>query len=176
MKSTGVVRRIDELGRIVIPKEIRKNLRIGEGENLEIYIEQDKIILKKHSTIKELEDFAFKFTEAIYSFIKGNIIITDRENIIAVSGPLKKEISNKELSKELLASLNRRENILENHKKELKLTNNKKIECTDIIKTITVESEVVGMLIIVNEINKIGEIEEKIANICVNFLEKYLEQ
>ena len=176
MKSTGVVRRIDELGRIVIPKEIRKNLRIGEGENLEIYIEQDKIILKKHSTIKELEDFAIKFTEAIYSFIKGNIIITDRENIIAVSGPLKKEISNKELSKELLASLNRRENILEKHKKELKLTNNKEIECTYIIKSITVESEVVGMLIIVNETNQIGEIEEKIANICVNFLEKYLEQ
>ena len=74
MKATGVVRRIDELGRIVIPKEIRKNLRIHEGENIEIYInEKENIVLKKHSLIKEIDDFAQKFTDSLHSFFKKDI-------------------------------------------------------------------------------------------------------
>ena len=69
MKATGIVRRIDELGRIVIPKEIRKTLRIKEGENLEIYVDSDEnIILRKHSLMNKINDFAQNFAEAIYSF------------------------------------------------------------------------------------------------------------
>ena len=74
MKATGVVRRIDELGRIVIPKEIRRTLRIHEGENIEIYIdEKENIVLKKYSVMKKLGDFAQSFTDSIYSFLKHTI-------------------------------------------------------------------------------------------------------
>ena len=69
MKATGIVRRIDELGRIVIPKEIRKTLRLREGENLEIYTNGDEIILKKYSLMNKLEDFASDFTDSIYTFL-----------------------------------------------------------------------------------------------------------
>ena len=77
MYTTGIVRRIDDLGRIVIPKEIRKKLRIRDGENLEILVRDDEIVLKKYSVMKNIEDFASNFTDAIYGFIKHNILITN---------------------------------------------------------------------------------------------------
>ena len=73
MYTTGIVRRIDDLGRIVIPKEIRKKLRIRDGENLEILVRDDEIVLKKYSVMKNIGDFASNFTDAIYGFIKYNI-------------------------------------------------------------------------------------------------------
>ena len=122
MKTTGIVRRIDELGRIVIPKEIRKSLRIKEGESLEILIDNEDIILKKYSVIKNLNDFAQNITDSIYSFIKNNILITDTNSILAVSGPLKKELLNKSIGTDLELKIKRREEMLEKHKKALKIT------------------------------------------------------
>ena len=93
MKATGIVRRIDELGRVVIPKEIRKTLRIHEGENVEIFVDtSENIILKKFSVMKKLEDFAQNLTDVVNSYIKHNIIITDTDSIIATSGEYKKSI------------------------------------------------------------------------------------
>ena len=80
MKTTGVIRRIDELGRIVIPKEIRKNLRIKNGESVEIFVEGDSIILKKFSQIESLENVSVNYVEAFNQIIKHNIIVTDRDN------------------------------------------------------------------------------------------------
>lgn len=73
MKTTGIIRRIDELGRIVIPKEIRKNLRIKNGESLEIYLENDSIILKKYSQIESLKNVSIDYVEAFNQIIKHNI-------------------------------------------------------------------------------------------------------
>ena len=71
MKATGIIRRIDDLGRIVIPKEIRKKLKINEGENIEIYIDDlEHIILKKYSNLKNVKDIAQKITDSIYSCFK----------------------------------------------------------------------------------------------------------
>ena len=92
MKTTGIIRRIDELGRIVIPKEIRKNLRIKNGESLEIYLENDSIILKKYSQIESLKNVSIDYVEAFNQIIKHNIIVTDRDKVIAATGPLKKNI------------------------------------------------------------------------------------
>ena len=83
MKSTGVTRKIDDLGRIVIPKEIRKNLGIRDGESLEIFTEEDSIILKKHSEIEKFEDLGKKLSELIENIFKIDVIITDREKVIA---------------------------------------------------------------------------------------------
>ena len=77
MKSTGVIRRIDELGRIVIPKEIRKNLRIKNGESLEIFLDGDTILLKKYSQIESLKNVSIDYVEAFNQIIKHNIIVTD---------------------------------------------------------------------------------------------------
>lgn len=177
MKATGVVRRIDELGRIVIPKEIRKNLRIREGENIEIYTDiNENIVLRKYSIVKRLGDFAQDFTDSMYSFLKHNIIITDTDNVIAISGDLKKEYINKEISDQLLLSIKRRENILEKHPKKFSIIKNEIIEGTYVINSIYVNSDVVGLVIILSLDENIAELEERIAGIAADFLSKYLEE
>lgn len=91
MKATGIIRRIDELGRIVIPKEIRKSLRIKDGESLEIYVDDNSnIILQKYSTLKEMVDLSQQLTDAFYRNYKKTILISDSNNIIACSGEKKK--------------------------------------------------------------------------------------
>lgn len=174
MKSTGIIRRIDELGRIVIPKELRKNLRIKEGESLEIYIENEDIILKKYSAIKKLTDMASIYVEVINSLIKQNIIITDFDTIIAASGKYKKKLLDKNISDNLVSSIKRRENMLENHVKSINITDFE-IEATYSIHTIIVNGDPVGLVLIFSE-DEI--IDEKIDNTCIvaaNFLAKYLE-
>ena len=107
MKSTGVTRKIDDLGRIVIPKEIRKNLGIRDGESLEIFTEEDSIILKKHSEIEKFEDLGKKLSELIENIFKVDVIITDREKVIAST---KRDILiNKLLDEELIFLIDNRE-------------------------------------------------------------------
>ena len=176
MKTTGVVRRIDELGRIVIPKEIRKTMRIRDGENVEIYVDHDQIILRKYSLVKRLGDFAQDFTDSMHSFLKHNVIINDNDSIIAVSGSLKKDFQNKELSEKMINLITRRENILEKHKKTLEIVQDKEIECTYVMKPIIVNGDMMGMVIILSTDDKITELEEKIALIAANFFNKYLSE
>lgn len=177
MKNTGVIRRIDDLGRIVIPKEIRKNLRINDNESMEIYIYNDEnIILKKHSLLKKIEDFAQKFIDSMNVFIKHNIIITDRNEVIAVSNNLKKGYLHKPISEKLQNSILRRENILEKYKKEIELIPNKIENATFSISSIVANSDVVGLVIIFSFDEEISTLEEKITNIASQFLGKYLEE
>ena len=105
MKTTGIIRRIDELGRIVIPKEIRRSLRIKESESIEIFIDDESIILKKYSIIKNLNDFAQNMADAIHSFIDHSVIITDNDSILAASGQLKKDLLGKNIGVDLESKL-----------------------------------------------------------------------
>lgn len=99
MKETGVVRRIDELGRIVIPKEIRKNLRIREGDPVEIFVSQgESIILKKYSQLNGFESEFAKIASVIASKLNATTLITDNDKVIASAGPLKDVYLNKDLS------------------------------------------------------------------------------
>ena len=176
MKSTGIIRRIDDLGRIVIPKELRKNLRIKEGDNLEIFIDNEDIILKKYSMMNKINDLAQELTDAIYTFTKHSVFITDTDIIIAGSGTLKKDYLNKSISNFIIKSINRREKILENHFKGLNLINEEEIECSYILSTILVNAEAIGMIVIISEKDKLSEIEMQLANIVSTFITKYLEQ
>jgi AbrB family transcriptional regulator (stage V sporulation protein T) len=96
LKATGIVRRIDDLGRVVIPKEIRRTLRIREGDPLEIFVDRDgEVILKKYSPIGELGEFAKEYADSLYEAIGHIALIADRDTIIAVAGAPKKEFLNK---------------------------------------------------------------------------------
>lgn len=177
MKATGVVRRIDELGRIVIPKEIRRNLRIKNGDNIEIYTDaNENIILKKYSIFKQLGDFAQNFTDAMNSFLKHNIIITDTDNVIAISGDLKDKYLNKEISEDLMVSIKRRNNILEKHPKKIKIIKDEEIEGTYVINMVYINGDVVGLVIILSTDSQMTELEERITGIAAQFLTKYLEE
>lgn len=99
MKATGIVRRIDELGRIVIPKEIRRTLRIRESDPLEIYTDNSgKIIFKKYSAIAELSSVAEEYASIISKNSGFPILISDKEQIVAVAGVPKKEFSGRRIS------------------------------------------------------------------------------
>ena len=102
MPATGIVRRIDELGRVVIPKEIRRTLRIREGDPLEIYTDRDgEVILKKYSPIGEMAAFAKDYTESLFRSMGHIACIVDRDQVVAASGVNKKELSDKPISHDL---------------------------------------------------------------------------
>ncbi|MBQ9774175.1 MAG: AbrB/MazE/SpoVT family DNA-binding domain-containing protein [Clostridia bacterium] len=102
MKATGIVRRIDDLGRVVIPKEIRRTMRIREGDPLEIYTDREgEVIFKKYSPIGELAAFAAQYAETLHKTCSLSIVICDRDAVIACSGVSRKDYSDKALSKEL---------------------------------------------------------------------------
>lgn len=176
MKATGVVRRIDELGRIVIPKEIRKTLRIREGENLEIFIDdKENIVLKKYSPMDKMEDFAQNFTDTINALLKHNIIITDNDSIIAVSGKLKKKYINKSISSNLQTVLSKRDKKLENHNSRIKIIEEEELEGTYAISPIISNGDILGLVIIFDDEALIGEADFQVCQIVSNFLGKHLE-
>ena len=102
MKATGIVRRIDDLGRVVIPKEIRRTMRIREGDPLEIYTDREgEVIFKKYSPIGELSAFAAQYAETLYKTCNLSVIISDRDAVIASAGVPRKEYGDKALSDEM---------------------------------------------------------------------------
>jgi AbrB family transcriptional regulator, stage V sporulation protein T len=175
MKKTGIVRRIDELGRIVIPKEIRKTMRIRSGESIEIYIEDNNIILKKYSPMNDFEEFARKYVDSVYTTLKQNIIITDRDDIIAVAGPLKKKYLGKPISEYLENGILRRDNFVEKHVKDIEIITDEKEVATYAFSPILVNGDVVGLVLILSLNNILTEIEEKTAQITAQFLGKHME-
>jgi AbrB family transcriptional regulator (stage V sporulation protein T) len=109
MKTTGIVRRIDDLGRIVVPKEIRKTLRIREGDPLEIFASHEgEILLKKYSQIGELNEFAASYTQALAQVVEGLVCITDRDHIIAAAGAGRREVEGERVSDEVERLMERR--------------------------------------------------------------------
>ena len=99
MKATGIVRRIDDLGRVVIPKEIRRTMRIREGDPLEIYTDREgEVIFKKYSPIGELAAFAAQYAETLHKVCSLDVVICDRDAVIACAGVSKKEYLDKPLS------------------------------------------------------------------------------
>ena len=109
MKATGIVRRIDDLGRVVIPKEIRRTMRIREGDPLEIYTDREgEVIFKKYSPIGELSSFAGEYADTLYKTSSVPIFICDRDVIIAVSGASKRDYMDKKISSELEDIIERR--------------------------------------------------------------------
>lgn len=181
MKATGIVRRIDDLGRVVVPKEIRRTLRIREGDPLEIFTDNEgSIILKKYSPIGEMTPFAKQYAEALSSVAGHMIIITDRDQAIAVAGGVKSELLGKHISKPL-------ENIMT--ERQLYNTANDKtpitiVEGTDmnfkeyqqVIYPIICEGDVIGAVIIMSKNNnRLTDTENKLAGVAALFLARQME-
>lgn len=182
MKATGIVRRIDDLGRVVVPKEIRKTLRIREGDPLEIFTDREgEIILKKYSPIGELSAFAKQYAEALAQSTGYIISITDKDNHIAVAGNGKRELLNKPISKALEELMEKRKPVIASAKDKayIPLTENE-IEPYEhqVIYPILSEGDVIGAVAIVNKDVKeaMGEVEKKLASAAAGFLGRQIEQ
>ena len=180
MKATGIVRRIDDLGRVVIPKEIRRTLRIREGDPLEIFTDREgEIILKKYSPIGELGTFAREFADTL-SQTSGHIVcIVDRDQIIAVAGGSKKEFLDRRVSENLEKMLNQRNSfsasrsdsnfvsILEN--------DDDPSYSHQFVAPIIAEGDVIGAVILMSPDQKMGDTESKLAICAAGFLGKQME-
>ena len=188
MKATGIVRRIDDLGRVVIPKEIRRTLRIREGDPLEIYVDREgEVILKKYSPVGELGDFAKEYAESLFEAIGHIILIADRDNIVAVAGSSKKEFMNKPLGPAVEKVMEERKSALINNPGEYKHCKGCAAECEDevtckftaeILAPIIVEGDAIGAVIICSKQPGIqmGDIELKLAETAAGFLAKQMSQ
>lgn len=176
MKSIGTIRRLDELGRIVIPKEIRSALRLRSGENLEIIKDDDKIILKKFSVVNNIVDLAQELTDAIYTFVKHNIIITDMHKIIACSGKMKKTLLNKDISDTLIDKIEKRETMFEKYKKELQVTDSLEYECSFLTKTMLKDGLPIGLILIFSEEESLTVDNLNIVEVVSSFITRYLEE
>ncbi|GMQ62411.1 MULTISPECIES: stage V sporulation protein T [Vallitalea] len=183
MKATGIVRRIDDLGRVVIPKEIRRTLRIREGDPLEIFTDKDgEIILKKYSPIGELGTFAKQYAEALAQTTGHTICISDKDQVIAVSGGSKREFLEKQISKELEEAITERETILANkdEKKFIDILYDGENDeyISEVITPIISEGDAIGAVIFLSKDSKIkmGEVETKLAHSAAGFLGKQMEQ
>ena len=176
METTGVVRRIDDLGRVVIPKEIRRTLGIKDGTSLEIFVDKDMVALKKHSSMNNLSHFADVYVESIYNALKKDIIITDRDNVIACAGSLKKEYLMKPISSYMEECINKRNNIVQSEIKEINIISEKKETCSYVINTIISNGDSIGLIIILSTNDKIGDLEAKTAQIAAQFFGKHIEE
>ncbi len=183
MKATGVVRRIDDLGRVVIPKEIRKVHRIKEGDPLEIFTDKEgEIILKKYSPIGELTEFASSYAETISKTTGHITCITDKDTVIAVSGGSKKDFLEKNLSKQLEEVIENKEvfKSKDNDEIAIPITENEgreRIYNSQVIYPIISDGDVIGSVILLSKEpnQKMSEVEYKVAQSAAGFLGNHLE-
>lgn len=183
MKTVCIVRRIDNLGRIIIPKEVRRTFRIREGDHLEIFVEPGgEIIMKKYSPISELSSFAKEYAECLSESIGHIACIADRDQIIAVSGGPKKEFLNKRIGAVVEKVMDERKAVLVNQPEQQPYyTIFAEEECrftAEVIAPIIVEGTPIGAVLIVSrEPNiKFGDLELKSAKTAASFLAKQMEQ
>lgn len=183
MKATGVVRRIDDLGRVVIPKEIRKTLRIKEGDPLEIFTDREgQVILKKYSPIGELSEFATGYAETLAKTTGHIACITDKDTIIAVSGGSKKEFLEQDVSTELEKLMEDKEvyTSKENSDMAMPITKNDKNEKkynSQIVYPIISNGDTIGTVILMSKDTntKMNEVEKKVAQSAATFLASQME-
>ena len=174
MKSIGIVRRIDDLGRVVIPKEIRRTLRIREGDPLEIYVQGDTILLKKYSPVAELGDFAQEYAESLSETLGHIVLIADRDIVITISGGNKRDFLGKPVGSYL-------ENIMyweEGEEVTGTLIKNGETYPAQFALPINVQGDIIGTIAIISKdpAVKFGETDIKPVECAASFLAKQLEQ
>ena len=179
MKATGIVRRVDDLGRIVIPKEIRRTLRIREGDPLEIYTEKDGgVIFRKYSPMGDLQDFAAQICDAIGSNTGRIAAVSDRDSIIALAGAPKRELLDKPNSREL-------EKLMEQRKSYRYATGDTMLRATElsdkyhlgVAVPILCQGDLMGcvMLLLDEDTGPLQEADQRLAQTMAGFLGKQME-
>lgn len=180
MKATGIVRRIDDLGRVVIPKEIRRTMRLREGEPLEIYTERaGEIILKKYSPIADLAEFAQHYADALFQSTASMCCITDRDSIIAVAGLSKKDYLDKKITDKLDNTIKLRKTFISSEtESSFPIISDFSIEenITQIVAPIVADGDIVGaVILLMNDKNTASTAGKMTAQTGAAFLGKMLE-
>lgn len=181
MKATGIVRRIDDLGRVVIPKEIRRTMRIREGDPLEIYTDREgEVIFKKYSPIGELASFAAQYADTLYKTCQMAVVICDRDAVIACAGIPRKDYADRKLSASLEAVMEKRALYCSRDGESITVTDGGEalISCA---MPIISEGDITGLVASVTDRSKDGaqsiapELEAKLIQTAAGFLGRQLE-
>lgn len=181
MRATGIVRRIDDLGRIVIPKEIRRTLRIRESDPLEIFTDREgQVILKKYSPIGEMNTFAKQYVDSLAQVSGHGALIADRDQFIAAAGGCK-QFLNKAISRQLDDKINRRETFVASRgeKNFIPVSDTEETEYAHMaVAPIICEGDIIGSVVLLaNEgKGKMGEVEQKLVLSAAGFLGRQMEQ
>ena len=178
MKATGIVRRIDDLGRVVIPKEIRRTMRIREGDPLEIFTDKDgELIFKKYSPIGELTDFAAQLCDSLRRATDGIAAVCDRDAVIAVAGGAKKELMDKPISPQLAEIMEGRGTYRSSGGSGIPVSAADGNYCLAVASPILTEGDVMGCVMFLAPPGSApaGEVEYKLAQTAALFLGKQME-
>ncbi len=180
MKATGIVRRIDDLGRVVIPKEIRRTMRIREGDPLEIYTDREgEVIFKKYSPMGELGNFASQYAETLHKTCNLGVVVTDRDGVIASAGVPRREFGEKRISSGVEKLLEGRNLYrLQNGERRISVTDEDSNYYISCAMPIITEGDVTGCVISVvkDENERRGdELESKLIQTAAGFLSRQLE-
>jgi AbrB family transcriptional regulator (stage V sporulation protein T) len=181
MKATGIVRRIDDLGRVVVPKEIRRTLRIREGDPLEIFTDKEgEIILKKYSPIGELSAFAKQYAESLSQMLGCLAGICDMDQVVAAAGNGKKELQDEDITRELGEFLKERKtrNAKAGEKKYVPVVSKTEPYSQEVISPILCAGDVIGAVLLMNMDQKdlFEEREICLAEYTAKVLGKQMEQ
>ena len=181
MKATGIVRRIDDLGRVVVPKEIRRTLRIREGDPLEIFTDKEgEIILKKYSPIGELSAFAKQYAESLSQMLGCLAGICDMDQVVAAAGNGKKELQDEDITRELGEFLKERKtrNAKAGEKKYVPVVSKTEPYSQEVISPILCAGDVIGAVLLLNMDQKdlFEEREICLAEYTAKVLGKQMEQ
>ena len=179
MKATGIVRRIDDLGRVVIPKEIRRTMRIREGDPLEIYTNADgEVIFKKYSPMAELGGFAVEYCDVLSKTSNLPVIVTDKDHVIAVSGTSKKELLERRVSPQLEELMESRKPYEYNREEQKKMLPVEGINKSALVASpILSAGDIVGsiMFLAPEEGAALTEVEKKLVTTASMFLGRHME-
>ena len=176
MKATGIVRRIDDLGRVVIPKEIRRTMRIREGDPLEIYTDAGgEVIFKKYSPVGEMASFASQYAEALMGSTKLGVLICDRDHCISVAGFPKKEALERRVSAELEDIMESRRAFSDASKKYRAVADCERTVCVAV--PIISAGDISGAVVLVQngEHTAASEVDVELASVAAAFLGKQME-
>lgn len=180
MKATGIVRRIDDLGRVVIPKEIRRTMRLREGTPLEIFTDREgEIIFKKYSPVAEIGSFAKQYAESIAQISGHTVCIADRDQIIAAAGSMKKELQGQQVSRQMESLIHNRENLQVNGGAGSipVVANDSRSYEAQAVYPVICEGDAIGAVAVLSGEAKMKftETEQKMAACAASFLGKQME-
>ena len=180
MKATGIVRRIDDLGRVVIPKEIRRTLRIREGDPLEIFTDsQGGVIFRKYSPVGELSDFASEYADVLSHTANLPTIVCDRDHVVAVAGISKKEYLERRITPELEEYLKSRHSYVSAPGEGKRLRPVEGMERpASIVWPIIARSDVTGAVVTLQQEDRPGpsETDAKLVQVAASFLGRQMEE
>lgn len=179
MKATGIVRRIDDLGRVVIPKEIRRTMRIREGDPLEIYTDKDgEVIFKKYSMLSGLNEFAHQICETVHKTVHQPVLLTDRDSVIALSGLARRDWIEKPISSALESVLESKQPYA--HRADdvpFLVTENRSGLFASLVAPIVAQGDVLGCLLLADTEGTWlpGETEQILLETISGFLGRHME-